>query len=72
MQSYGFNWLLKSDHLDEENFNSIIEFLTMNKWRAIIDLVYVFSAKTRSLFRKGVCALINKKNGKHNASRNFK
>ena len=58
-----FNWLLNKRHLDESNFESIEYFLTMKKWRSVIDLVYVFTADPEVSLQREFANLLTRKMG---------
>ncbi len=56
-----FEWLLENDHLDFDNYNSLVNFLTMKKFRSIIDLIYVFEVSPQvSMLREYSCLLTRK------------
>jgi len=48
-----FKWMIMNDRMDKHNYESTIQFLLMKKWRALIDLVYVFKASPKvSMYRE--------------------
>lgn len=58
-----FNWLKGNDSLDQENFGSLETFLTMNQWRTVIDLVYVFTATPEVSLEREYASLLTRKPG---------
>lgn len=58
-----FNWLLSKKHIDENNFNSIECFLTMSRWRSVIDLVYIFTAEPKISLEREFANLLTRKMG---------
>ena len=58
-----FNWLKESDRLDAENFTSLETFLAMNKWRSVIDLIYVFTATPEVSLKREYASLLTRKLG---------
>jgi predicted NUDIX family phosphoesterase/thymidylate kinase len=58
-----FNWLLSKKHLDENNFESIEHFLTMSRWRSVVDLVYVFTAEPKISLEREFANLLTRKMG---------
>jgi len=56
-----FEWLLENGNLDADNYNTLVNFLTMKKFRSIIDLIYVFEASPHeSMVREYSCLLTRK------------
>jgi predicted NUDIX family phosphoesterase len=58
-----FNWLKDNNSLDEENFKSLEFFLVMNKWRTVIDLIYVFTATPEVSLQREYASLLTRKLG---------
>ena len=58
-----FAWQLKHKHLDENNYKAIESFLTMNRWRSVIDLVYVFTATPNISLEREYANLLTRKVG---------
>ncbi len=58
-----FNWLKNNDNLDQENFKSLETFLIMNKWRTVIDLIYVFTAIPEVSLEREYASLLTRKPG---------
>lgn len=58
-----FNWLKDNDSLDQENFKSLETFLVMNKWRTVIDLIYVFTATPEVSLQREYASLLTRKLG---------
>lgn len=58
-----FNWLLENECLDDSNHKSLINFLTMDKWRKAIDLVYVFTASPEVSLDREYANLLTRKHG---------
>ncbi len=58
-----FNWLKGNNSLDDENFCSLETFLTMNKWRTVIDLIYVFTATSEVSLEREYASLLTRKLG---------
>lgn len=58
-----FNWLKRNDSLDQENFKSLETFLIMNKWRSVIDLIYVFTATPKVSLEREYASLLTRKPG---------
>ncbi len=59
-----FTWLLERNAIDKDNYNSLIGFLTMKKWRAAIDLVYVFTAHPKESLKREYAYLLTRKTGR--------
>jgi predicted NUDIX family phosphoesterase len=58
-----FTWLLKQKHFDRKNYNAVINFLTMSRWRSIIDLVYTFIARPDVSLNREYANLLTRKTG---------
>ena len=58
-----FTWLSKHDHFDYKNYKSIVSFLTMSRWRSIIDLIYVFIAEPDISLDREYANLLTRKTG---------
>jgi len=58
-----FNWLKDNQSLDDSNFGSLETFLTMNKWRTTIDLIYVFTAEPEISLIREYASLLTRKLG---------
>lgn len=58
-----FNWLKRRNSLDNEEFEGLENFLLMNKWQSIIDLVYVFTATPDESMKREYANLLTKKTG---------
>jgi predicted NUDIX family phosphoesterase len=58
-----FKWLIKNNHLDCDNYNSITSFLTMNRWKSAIDLIYVFIADPNVSLDREYANLLTRKTG---------
>ena len=58
-----FNWLLKRKKFDELNFKGIEYFLTMSRWRSVIDFVYVFTADPEVSLKREFSTLLTRKMG---------
>ncbi|TAK64168.1 hypothetical protein [Methylobacter sp.] len=58
-----FSWLQKKQHFDEYEFTSVESFLTMNRWRSVIDLVYVFTAEPKVSMQREFANLLTRKQG---------
>ena len=39
-----FSWLKEHSHLDAHSYQTLVEFISMHRWKSAIDLVYVFTA----------------------------
>jgi predicted NUDIX family phosphoesterase len=59
-----FSWQLEKKHLDNENFIAIEGFLTMSKWRSVLDLIYVFTASSEESLRRENANLLTRKTGR--------
>jgi predicted NUDIX family phosphoesterase len=58
-----FNWLNTSNSLDDDDFSSLETFLVMNKWRTVIDLIYVFTANPEISMEREYASLLTRKPG---------
>lgn len=58
-----FHWQLHNDNLDQDNFSSLVKFLTMNKWKQVIDLIYVFQSSPEISLKREYANLLTKKFG---------
>lgn len=58
-----FNWLLNKKHIDEHNFKSLECFLTMSRWRSVVDLVYIFTAEPKTSLKREFANLLTRKMG---------
>jgi len=58
-----FNWLKGNDSLDQASFDSLETFLVMSKWRAVIDLIYVFTATPEVSMEREYASLLTRKLG---------
>lgn len=58
-----FEWLLENGHLDTDNYSTFINFLTMKKFRSIIDLIYVFEASPKVSMEREYSCLLTRKQG---------
>jgi len=59
-----FNWLLEHKHLDSNDYQKLVDFLTMNKWRSYIDLIYVFKANPDISLEREYAYLLTKEFGR--------
>lgn len=59
-----FTWLLNRKNLDKSNYDSIVSFLTMNKWRSAIDLIYVFTVSPSKSLEREFTGLLTRKTGR--------
>jgi predicted NUDIX family phosphoesterase len=58
-----FNFLKDRGNLSEENFYSFENFLTMNKLKSVIDLVYIFTAEPSVSLEREYANLLTEKTG---------
>jgi predicted NUDIX family phosphoesterase len=58
-----FEWLAQEECLDRGNYESLLHFLTMNKWREVFDLVYIFVAKPEISLDREYANLLTRKTG---------
>jgi len=58
-----FTWQLQNNHLDETEYKPIVSYLTMSRWRSIIDLVYVFTAEPDVSLDREYALLLTRKLG---------
>lgn len=58
-----FEWLLENGHLDADNYNTLVNFLTMKKFRSIIDLIYIFEASPQVSMEREYSCLLTRKTG---------
>lgn len=58
-----FNWLNGNNSLDDDDFSSLETFLVMNKWRTVIDLIYVFTATPKISMDREYASLLTRKPG---------
>lgn len=58
-----FNWLLNDKKLYPGDFESLEAFLVMNKWRTVIDLIYVFTAEPEISMNREYASLLTRKTG---------
>jgi len=59
-----FNWLLDHKHLDNNDYQRLVNFLTMKKWRSYIDLIYVFKAQPEISLKREYAYLLTKEYGR--------
>lgn len=59
-----FYWQTKHNHLDEGNFKSLINFLTMEKWRRVFDFIYVFTAIPEKSLEREYANLLTREFGR--------
>jgi len=58
-----FQWFQQYDHINDEDFNVIETFLTMNRFRAMFDLIYVFKTSPTVALDREYANLLTRKNG---------
>lgn len=58
-----FTWLREEKHLDQSNYLSLIQYLTMKRWREVIDLIYVFTASPEVSIDREYANLLTRKTG---------
>ena len=58
-----FDWLKNNNHLTNSDYNSLIQFLLMDKWRSIIDLIYVFKSSPEVSLNREYATLLTRKHG---------
>ena len=58
-----FTWQRKTGRLDDSNFSSLKAFLTMERLRAALDLVFVFSASPETSMDREYAHLLTRKTG---------
>lgn len=44
-----FQWFQQYDHINDDDFTVIETFLTMNRFRSMFDLIYIFKRHQKSL-----------------------
>jgi predicted NUDIX family phosphoesterase/thymidylate kinase len=58
-----FNWLKENNSLDSSDFQSLEAFLVMDKWRTLLDLIYVFTATPDVSLQREYASLLTRKPG---------
>lgn len=58
-----FQWFKHKKYIDNSDYNTIIDFLTLKKWVSYIDLVYVFTAKPEVSIQREYANLLTRKPG---------
>ena len=58
-----FQWLKTEEHLSEENFERLRDFLTMRMWRQCVDFIYVFTASPQTSMDREYATLLTRKPG---------
>lgn len=58
-----YEWLLENGHLDDDNYHAFVNFLSMKKFRSIIDLIYVFEASPQISMEREYSCLLTRKSG---------
>jgi predicted NUDIX family phosphoesterase/thymidylate kinase len=58
-----FHWFKKYDHINNEDFSILESFLTMSKYRAMFDLIYVFKASPEVALEREYANLLTRKSG---------
>lgn len=58
-----FNFLRTRGNLDDDNFSSLESFLLMNKLKAVIDLIYIFTASAEVSLSREYANLLTEKTG---------
>lgn len=58
-----FTWLLEQNCLANEDYERLTNYLTMMKWRKVIDLVYIFQAKPSVSMDREYAYLLTRKVG---------
>jgi len=60
---FWFSWQYRHNHLDKENYETLVYFLTMKKWRKIFDFIYVFTAEPKVSLKREYANLLTRKYG---------
>ncbi|RLB87683.1 MAG: hypothetical protein DRH50_16450 [Deltaproteobacteria bacterium] len=58
-----FEWLLEHDHMKQSDYDALIGYLTTDKLRSMIDLVYVLKAKPRIAMEREYAHLLTRRHG---------
>ena len=58
-----FQWFQKYDHINDEDFSVIETFLTMNRFRSMFDLIYVFTTSSKIALEREYANLLTRKTG---------
>lgn len=58
-----FQWMLNRKHMDKESYESLIKYLTMDKWKTVIDLIFMFSCSPGKSIEREHKDLLTKKPG---------
>lgn len=59
-----FDWLHQNQCMRESDFKGVVKFLTIHKWRSVIDLVYVFTAEPDVSLEREHANLLTRKQGR--------
>ena len=58
-----FEWLLEHDHMKEEDHRAVVNYLTTDRLRSMIDLVYLFKATPKVAMGREYAHLLTTKRG---------
>lgn len=58
-----FRWMKMNGFMDEDNFTSIAQFLLMQKWRSLVDLIFIFKASPSVSMDREYANLLTRKTG---------
>lgn len=58
-----FHWFKEYDHINYEEFNVLVNFVTMSRYRAMFDLIYVFKASPKVALEREYANLLTRKQG---------
>ncbi|MFH1563805.1 MAG: hypothetical protein ABIF11_10390 [Nitrospirota bacterium] len=58
-----FEWHLKQKHIETDNYDALINYLTMKKWRTVVDLICVFTVSPEKSIEREYIHLLTTKRG---------
>ena len=58
-----FHWFKKYDHINDNDFNILVNFLTLNRFRGMFDLIYVFKSSPQVALEREYAHLLTRKTG---------
>lgn len=58
-----FHWFKRYDHINEQDFRILIDFLTMNRYRTMFDIIYVFKSSPEIALEREYAYLLTRKTG---------
>ena len=58
-----FQWFQQYDHINDDDFTVIETFLTMNRFRSMFDLIYIFKTSSKVALDREYANLLTRKTG---------